>query len=105
MPFSAIILEKRGNLSFVIQANQGAVKVPLSIERFLQPDMYCISCEPLVIRLLEQFPIKSRRSHLKQVSMRDQIFYIENQPYPLTDSSAVVGADSSRLVDKDPQGL
>jgi hypothetical protein len=100
---SSIIIEKRSNLSILIQTDQSTVKGPLSGDRLLQADVHRVSGKSLVVRLFEEFPVETRGSNFEHVAMRDQILNIKDQPDTLTHGNAVIGSHSGRLVDENPE--
>lgn len=105
MPLPSFIVQKSGDFSDLVEANQGAVKIPLSRDRLLQPDMHCIARKTLVVGLFEEFPVETRRSNFEHVTMWNQILDIKDQSDALTYRRAVIGGDSARLVDINPQRL
>ena len=59
MALPAIIIQKCGNLSFVVESDELAVEGALSRKRLFKTDMRRISGKSFVVRLLEQPSIKT----------------------------------------------
>lgn len=85
------------------KAYQLAAKVSLAVNRLRRPQLDPASRESLVICLFVEAALYPRRRNLKEVSIRDQVFYIQQRSDLLADRLAIAVADAARFVDVNAQ--